>query len=181
MYRWHFTLTTVLLQNTIFSVFCLFFVFLIMWFNMLIDLTASFIHRESTLSSIKFIFKAPLWSWKSPMPFLPDVWVCSVCCPGVLWKLQALKKSPLGHDCDMPGASILPQPLSPMKSLLQCKETVKHWQDNGHLWVLMMSWYPRRDENGEWIRTGVALFIAPTPCTHTMHPHHTPTACTHTI
>lgn len=104
-----------------------------------------------------------------------------VCCLGVLWKLQALKKSPLGHDCDVPGASVLPQPLSPMKSLLQCKETVKHLQDNGHLWVLMMSWYPRRDENGKRIRTRVALFIAPTPCTHTMHPHHTPTACTHTI
>lgn len=150
------------------SVFCLFFVFLIMWFNMLIDLTASFIHRESTLSSIKFIFKAPLWSWKSPMPFLPDVWVCSVCCLGVLWKLQALKKSPLGHDCDVPGSSILPQPLSPMKSLLQCKETVKHWQRQwpsmGTDDVLVPQERQKRKKNKNM---GGIVY-----CTHTMHPYH---------
>lgn len=158
--RWSFTLTSVFYWNTTFSVFCLYFVFLIMWFNMLIDLIASSIHREPTLSSVRFMFKALLWSWKAPVPFLPDVRVCSVCCLCMLWKLQALKKSPLGPGWDLSGVTVLPQPLSPIKSLLWCQETVKTGTDDGHTWVLLMSWYHRREENGQRIRAGVALMVA---------------------
>lgn len=137
--------------------------FLIMWLNMLIDLTASFIHRESTLSSIRFIFKASLWSGKSPVPFQTDVWVCSACCLCMLWNLQALKKSPLGHGWDLFRATVLTPVSNEITPVVSGNRKKKQ---NSNRWWSSMYWYHRRKENRKGIRTRVSLMVTPTPWWH---------------